>query len=240
MVARPLGKNIIIIPARMDSERLPGKPMMEVNGKPLIYHVYKRAKETKADHVIVATPDKEIGRFCQEFGLMWRPTSGYIKNGTQRCADVVQQMRETVQIDKVINWQCDEVSVNSKYVDLLLDSFDSLKRDVVTLYSPSFDPSQLHNPDIVKAVVSSNGTIRWFSRAPMRGSDLHIGIYAFRADTLQVLGQLEPTRLCEKESLEQLTWLESGIEIGGLGVSTFPEAINSQVDFERFKEGKEG
>lgn len=227
------GKSIIVIPCRMDSERLPGKPMIVVDGKPILHHVYDRARQTIADHAIIATPDREIGRYCEQHGLIWRPTREGHPTGTHRCGEIINQIKEDVVIDKVINWQCDEVEVEPEDVSNLLFALDR-HYPIATLIS-EFSKSIPDN-NVVKVAVSETGQALWFSRLPLSKSKLHCGVYAFWANSFQRISELPPTKLSRAESLEQIAWIEAGYHIDTVGISgSHPIAINTPKDLERWK-----
>ncbi len=233
-------KKIIMIPARMDSKRLPGKPMLVAGGKPLVHWTYERAKRTEADYVIVATPDREIGRYCREHGLIFWPTRKDHPTGTHRCAEVLEELqRGPSEIGVVVNWQVDEPLVEPGAVNRLMGVFRGAEIRIATIVSRD----ELHGPDdsnTVKAAMSNdhaywNRQVQWFSRAPMLGSVGHCGVYAFCPNMLLGLGGLEPTRLSKAESLEQLAWIEAGFKIGAIETERLPLSINTQADWEEFK-----
>jgi len=225
---------IIIIPCRLESRRLPEKVMMEVDGKPLVHWTYEQARRTVADSVIVATPDRQIAHYCRDYGFNWWPTSESHPTGTHRCAEVLSHYRGNASVDVVVNWQCDEPLVEPEDVNALIEMARTVS-DIATLVSPlAEEDSENHNSNVTK-VVCCGGKARWFSRAAMGGADAHCGIYAFKSSVLRKLGCMSPSRFSRIESLEQLTWLESGFEIDALSIQRLPLAINDRADFERFK-----
>ncbi len=241
-------KNIIIIPARMASERLPGKPMLMAGGKPLVHWTHDRAKKTKADHVIVTSPDREVARYCRENGLTFWPSSEDCQTGTHRCADVLRYLRRgQPKIDCVVNWQVDEPLADPEAVDRMIHLFGDRARarampEVATLVTnmPDDLEAELADPryvdgDVIKAAVGGAGDAYWFSRAPMLGACLHCGVYAFPPDVLEYIGHLQPTRLSQRESLEQLTWIEEALEIQTVRIGNLPPSINTLEDWEMFK-----
>jgi len=221
-----MGKKIIIIPVRMDSKRLPGKPLLEVGGKALVHWVYMAAKKTSADNVIVTAPDRDIGKYCQANELLFYPSSDQHENGTQRCAEVLDRMK--VEVNTVVNWQGDEPCVDPKHVDRMMRG-----NHISTLVSPATEES-LANPNDVKVTVS-RGFAFWFSRAPMAGSMIHTGVYCFPHTFLVGPAELSPTALSQAESLEQLGWVERGLKIEVFQMEHTPLAINCQEDFDSFR-----
>ena len=119
---------IIVIPARMGSRRLPGKPLLPIDGKPMVQHVYEKARETIADHVIITTPDREIAQFCEDNQLLWMPTHRGFPSGTHRVANIAARFREDVIVDLIVNIQCDEYTFEPDDVDKLF-SFTRKNRD---------------------------------------------------------------------------------------------------------------
>jgi 3-deoxy-manno-octulosonate cytidylyltransferase (CMP-KDO synthetase) len=228
-------KTLVVIPARMASKRLPGKPLLMAGGQALVHWTYAQAKNTKADHVVVATPDREIGRYCRDNDITWMTTSEDHPNGTSRCWEIVEKSK--VEFDRVVNWQVDEPCVNPSDVDMLLKP--RRLGEVGTLAFPACHFP--HDPNVVK-VVYSCGKCHWFSRAPMRGAGTHIGVYSFSPSDLSKLAMQKPSCYGRAENLEQLTWMETGYElwlweVGGDGP---PLSVNSQDDWDRFKELVEG
>ena len=221
---------LIIIPARMESKRFPGKPLAMAGGRPLIHWTYERAKQTNADNVIVATPDREIARYCDERGIIWRPTAVEHPNGASRCAEVLYHLRPGKEFDTVIDWQCDEPLVSVDNMNLLMKQDCSKK--ICTLVAPFGSDDVIYNRNIAKAVVLEGGRCQWFSRSYMNGSFHHIGIYSFSPLVLKVAGALQPTPLSHAEQLEQLTWIEKGFDILAVTIDQAPLSINTPEDFE--------
>jgi len=229
-------KSLIVIPARMVSTRLFGKPMLTVAGKPLVQWTYERAKQTDADYVMVATPDREVAQYCQNNGLVWMLTGPDHPNGTSRVAEVFGKLHpeDKRQICTIVNWQVDEPVVSPTAVNMLLPLH---VRAVSTLVCPICESPR--DPNRVK-VVYSQDRCHWFSRAPMAGAGSHIGIYAFCPFLLQMISLLRPSRLAKLESLEQLTWIENGVMIRPVEIDTEPLSINDDTSWQAFRELKEG
>lgn len=247
---------VIVIPARMDSERLPGKPMLMAGGKPLVHWTYDRARRTKADRVIVATPDDEIAVYCQENGLEWRPTLDDTPTGTLRCleatvfpnpdwtpewmADPKQRWKEKKllqQMDVLVNWQVDEPLVEPSDVDRLIEVTQFVEGSIQTLVWDGDVGGCGPKRDLVKVVTSGGGWIRWFSRATLfaAAEAYHCGVYAFPAKALGAVKEAGTTVMSRAESLEQLAWLEAGLTMRALRMDRLPLSVNTPADWEEFK-----
>ena len=207
--------NIIgIIPARYASTRFPGKPLADICGKPMIRHVYERAKMASSlCDVLVATDDERILECVQSFGGKAVMTDSSLPNGTARC----EQAARNYDVDAVINIQGDEPLLDPRMIDevaglLINDECATLCRE---LHEDFF------NPNIVKVIMSLDGHALYFSRSLIpykrNASSLpvyqHIGIYGYRIDFLKKYVSLPASPLSEAESLEQLKILEHGLSI---------------------------
>ncbi len=229
----------IVIPARMDSHRLPGKPMLMAGGKPLVHWTYDRARRTNADRVIVATPDEEIMVYCFQNGLRCDLTDPEHPTGTLRCIELVENIQWP---DVVVCWQVDEPLVDPAWVDKMIRLAIDEPDQIVTPVAPA-DDIQLANPNVTKVAVSGGGWIHWFSRAPMGGTLLHCGVYVFNRRLTPLIKLADTTEMSRAESLEQTAWLEAGLTMRALRMDRLPLSINTPDDWEEFKriiEGEEG
>ena len=154
-------KSVIFIPASMKSSRLPGKPLIDINGKPLVQWTYEAAKRTKADHAVVTSSDREVAKVVQAFGGTFWPTPGDYWCGTQRVSAAAKSLQSGVQT--VVNWQVDEPLVDPKRVDRLLDEVRDHRKCICTMASDPVSPS------FVNVVRSKNGVCHWFSRVRTPG-----------------------------------------------------------------------
>ncbi len=232
-------KSIIVIPARMESNRFPGKPMAMAGGKSLVHWVYERAKQTSADFVIVATPDPVIAGYCEEHGLTWWGSLEEAVTGTHRCAAVLSGLERSLDVGVVVNWQCDEPLVDPAEVDRAIE-WCSCGHRVITLVAPG-PLRRMDDPNIVKVAVAENGRCHWFSREEVvcdgrsGAAKAHCGVYAFPAVLLKQLGSCLPTALSRAKSLEQLAWLEHGYHIFASEMPELPLSINTPADFDAFQ-----
>jgi 3-deoxy-manno-octulosonate cytidylyltransferase (CMP-KDO synthetase) len=212
---------VAIIPARYASTRLPGKALADLDGRPMIEHVYRRASAARSvSRVIVATDDLRIAARVKGFGGQVKLTKPTHETGTDRLAEVV----ESLDCDIVVNVQGDEPLIDPRAIDELVAPLAADPTvQMTTLYRRIGDVAELNNPNVTKVVVDRGGFAMYFSRAPIpyardpRGGwpplYRHIGLYAYRRSVLLVLASLEPTPLERAESLEQLRALEHGLRI---------------------------
>ena len=229
-------KSIIIIPARMASERLPGKPLIEVGGRTLIEYTYDAAKQTKADYVLVTSPDREITKYCARHDMPSFPSSREgCPTGTHRVAEVFNRMKEVNKCDVIINWQCDEVLANPEDVNSLIDAV-SEHEEIATIAAPT--PMEEFGRDTNRVKVRVSDVTkrcldfsRWWTPSAME----HVGIYAYTRQALETIYEWAPTHLATLESLEQLAWLEGGISITAVVIDKAPLAINTHRDLAEFK-----
>jgi 3-deoxy-manno-octulosonate cytidylyltransferase (CMP-KDO synthetase) len=209
-----------IIPARFQSERFPGKPLADILGRPMFWHVYHRARQcAKLSQVVLATDDQRImsaARSLEVPALLTRPDH---PSGTDRVLEAAQQLK--VPPDAVVvNIQGDEPALVPAMLSQLLEPFADEHVQVTTLVR-RIDGTEAGNPNRVKVVIAADGRALYFSRAPIpyHGADqqsgywAHIGLYAFRMAVLQTFVTLRPSPLEKIEKLEQLRLLEHDIPI---------------------------
>lgn len=227
-------QRIIVIPARLQSKRLPRKPMLHAGGKPLIQWMYELGEQVQPDELVVASPDEEILAAVEHFG--GRGMLTYIKHpsGTHRTAQVAWELWNGSPQSQVMSLQADEPMLDPKDLIRMFDVAAEMKWGITTLVSPLQSRQQMLDRNLVKAAYSGTQCY-WFSRAQMAGSYGHIGVYLFRTPILMDLKSLNPSKLSEAESLEQLTWIETGHRIHAMEVDTLPLSINSTDDFHIFR-----
>ena len=213
-----------VIPARFDSSRFPGKPLIDLKGKTMIQRVYEGVlKSSKIDEVIVATDDQRIYDEVTRFGGKVEMTSALHQSGTDRCGEIAKRHPG---FDLIINIQGDEPLVNYLQLEALITAFENQETNIATLSNKSIDLEDLANTNRIKIVADVNDFALYFSRssipnsANFKGNSMlsypylrHIGLYAYRRETLLQLIELEPTILEQIESLEQLRWLFYGFKI---------------------------
>jgi len=238
----------IVIPARFASSRLPGKPLLEIDGKPLIRHVYQRALETGISSIVVATDHSDIFDVVKAFGGNVVMTKVEHVNGTDRLAEVLK-IQGFLDDDIVVNLQGDEPLIPAELITsviaLLADNPDA---GIATLSCLIKDAESVFNPNVVKITMTDSGKALYFSRAPIPWNRelfscedniklvvpyyRHIGMYAYRAGTLNKIAQLDESSLELCESLEQLRALQAGIEIQvGVIDEAPPHGVDTMEDY---------
>jgi 3-deoxy-manno-octulosonate cytidylyltransferase (CMP-KDO synthetase) len=213
-----------IIPARYASSRFPGKPLIDLKGKSMIQRVYEGAsKSNSLTKIVVATDDQRIFDEVIRFGGNVCLTKESHPSGTDRCAEVSAL---NPGFDVVINIQGDEPLVNPMQLEQLLGAFVNPQVFIATLGIPTNDEADLTNLNRIKIVLNEEGNAMYFSRSCIPNAHYfngdqnanypflrHIGLYAYRTETLAEICQLTPTALEKMESLEQLRWLFHGYQI---------------------------
>jgi 3-deoxy-manno-octulosonate cytidylyltransferase (CMP-KDO synthetase) len=211
-------KVIGVIPARYASVRFPGKPLAPLSGRPMVLHVLAAARAAKRlDRVVVATDDARIAEVVRAGGGEAVLTSPEAASGTDRLAEAAN--REPA--DVYVNLQGDEPLMAPENVDLVVETLLAAPgREIATLALSGIGEAAARDPNVVKVVVAADGRALYFSRAaipfPRSGAPAfrkHLGLYAYRAETLRRLASLPPSPLERMESLEQLRWLEAGWSI---------------------------
>ena len=213
---------VVIIPARFSSSRLPGKPLLDLGGKPMIRHVYERASQANVDTVLVATDDQRVFSAVSDFGGQAVMTATDHLSGTDRVAEAAL----TLKADIVINVQGDEPLFDPTLIDLVSRPLLEDPSVVMsTVAHPMYAIPLNNDPNVVKVVCDQQGNALYFSRSFLpfdrnlandhRPTPFlrHIGLYGYRADFLQTFTRLPPTELEQRELLEQLRALEHGYPI---------------------------
>lgn len=242
----------VIIPARFQSERLPGKPLIDIAGKPMIQHVYERSSCSNADRVIVATDDTRIFEVVESFGGEVVMTSKNHLSGTDRLQEVaVREGYTDEQI--VVNVQGDEPLIPAEVINQVAANLDADTAEIATLSEPIDSISDLFDTNIVKVIVDQSSFAIYFSRAVIpwcRDSfqqdqqklpstfvyQRHIGIYAYRVKALNEFVRWKPSPLEVTERLEQLRamWYGTRIHVAE-AVVQIPTGVDTQKDLERVR-----
>ncbi|MFO7306514.1 MAG: 3-deoxy-manno-octulosonate cytidylyltransferase [Gammaproteobacteria bacterium] len=240
----------VVIPARYASTRLPGKPLLDIAGRPMIEWVIAASLQSRAEEVLVATDDVRIAERVGERAVMTQPSH---QSGTDRIAEVARQRGwsdETI----VVNVQGDEPQLPSALIDQVASLLKSHPdADIATLCTPICSLQEFLEPNVVKVVTAQNGLALYFSRAPIpfdrdgapdgvasqsqfQGAHRHLGLYAYRVAALRKLSTLEPSELERIEKLEQLRALQAGMKIVVAVASEPPPAgVDTPEDLARVR-----
>jgi 3-deoxy-manno-octulosonate cytidylyltransferase (CMP-KDO synthetase) len=233
----------LCIPARLGSTRLARKVLLDLGGKPVVQHVWERAKKVKqADHVVIVTDADEVAQVAKNFGAEVIMTSPDCPSGTARIASVLHQLKG----DFFVNVQGDEPFIEPELLDNLITCWKKTQCSLVTAVSKITQDERLQASSVVKVVRAENGEAIYFSRSPIpyfRGKDIsdwlknfsywsHIGVYGYNRDTLARYPQLSATALEAVESLEQLRFLAHGFKFQTIETAYHPVAIDTAEDLE--------
>lgn len=238
----------IVIPARYASSRLPGKPLLDINGKPMIQHVYERAVATSASEVVIATDNAEIAAIAKKFGATVCMTRIDHVSGTDRLGEVVEQLA----------WQDDSVIVNVQGDEPLIppEIITQVAQNLImnpeaacaSLMTAFVEGADVADPNAVKVVVDARGFALYFSRAvipynrdPAQAAAVtyyrHIGIYAYRADLLRNYSSLSVCPLEAIEKLEQLRLLWNGFKLHMAQAQVVPaQGVDTEDDLKKVRE----
>ncbi|MGB0748631.1 MAG: 3-deoxy-manno-octulosonate cytidylyltransferase [Magnetospiraceae bacterium] len=235
-------KPVIVIPARMASTRLPGKPLADINGLPMIVQVMNRAKEADVGPVIIACAERKIADAITQAGGHAVLTDPDLPSGSDRVYAAVEGIDPKGKHDAVINVQGDLPTIDPAAIRKAFAPLGKKKVDIATLVAEITDPEEVTNPNVVKAVVSFKGGANvgralYFSRNPVpHGAGPlyhHIGLYGFRREALKRFVGLAQGVLEQRERLEQLRALENGMRIDAACVDTVPLGVDTPADLDR-------
>ena len=244
----------VIIPARFASTRLPGKPLLDIGGKPMIQRVYEQACSSEASEVVIATDDSRIREACEQFSAKVIMTRGDHASGTDRLQEAASIL--TLADDAlVVNVQGDEPLMPAELINQVAGNLHSRSQiEVATLCEPLDSLDDFQNPNIVKVVSDSDGSALYFSRAPIPWprdafinapgqwpeahiAQRHLGIYAYRVALLNRFVAWPQSRLERAECLEQLRVLENGAGIHvDTACTTLPAGIDTEEDLQRVRD----
>jgi 3-deoxy-manno-octulosonate cytidylyltransferase (CMP-KDO synthetase) len=251
----------IIIPARFSSTRLPGKVLLDIQGKPLIQHVYERALTYGAQSITIATDDERVLTVAKKFGAAACMTDSRHENGTERLSEVVTRLNMPEDA-VIINVQGDEPLLPAKAVHQAVKAmYENPSASMTTLCTPLLGTEEIFDPNIVKIVLDKNGYALYFSRAPIpwdrtnfsmnlgagesgfsslggiKNCFRHVGLYGYRARTLKKYSAWEKSPLEAIEFLEQLRLLWQGEKIHvSLIDEVLPPGVDTEADLVRLRE----
>jgi len=241
----------VVIPVRYASSRLPGKPLVDIAGKPMVQHVYEKASQSKAKSIIIATDDERVSTVAKKFGAKVCMTATSHQSGTDRIAEA----SELLNLDEeeiIVNIQGDEPLIDPEIINQAADDLDRNEfAEVCTLCEPIKEAKEIFDPNIVKIILDQDGYALYFSRAPIPWNRnkfnlekqnysepvmfdcyyRHVGIYAYKVNFLREYTTWQPCMLEIVERLEQLRMLFHGVNIfvglakgkTGIGVDTLED-----------------
>ena len=236
-----LGKVLILIPARMASTRLPGKPLADICGLPMIVQVAKRAREAHVGRIVVAVDDQRVFDAVADAGFEVVMTRQDHQSGSDRIHEALIAVDPKGEVEIVVNVQGDLPTIEPETIRAALKPLDNPQVDIATLTVEISDEEEKTNPNVVKVVGSavSDSRLRalYFTRAtaPYGKGPLfhHIGLYAYRRAALERFVSLPPSPLEKRESLEQLRALEAGMRIDVEVVHSIPLGVDTPADLEK-------
>lgn len=236
-----------VIPARLNSKRLPRKVLVTIDGRPMLWHVWQRVSQCGLiDRVIVATDSEEVLQAVRGWGGEARLTSSECQSGSERIASLAKEL----EAEFVINVQGDEPLLEAHLLEALILAWLPHRYDIITPVYRLRDTNELWNPSVVKVARTHQGRALYFSRHPIPFvRDLpaerwleagpfwgHVGVYGFRHDILEAYGALPVSYLEQTERLEQLRFMEAGYEIFTVETAYHPLAVDTLEDLERVRQ----
>ncbi|MET0576801.1 MAG: 3-deoxy-manno-octulosonate cytidylyltransferase [Mesorhizobium sp.] len=235
---------LILIPARMASTRLPGKPLADIAGRPMIVHVAARATESGLGRVVVATDTDAVAQAVRANGFEAAMTRADHESGSDRIFEALTALDPAGKVEIVVNVQGDLPTVDPATIQAALRPLDDAAVDIATLGVEIVRDDEKTNPNVVKIVGSALTESRlralYFTRATAPWGDgplyHHIGLYAYRRAALERFVSLKPSPLEKRERLEQLRALEAGMRIDAEIVTTVPLGVDTPEDLDRARE----
>ncbi|KAA3502463.1 3-deoxy-manno-octulosonate cytidylyltransferase [Rhizobium rhizogenes] len=241
MKNRDFEKAVVLIPARMASTRLPGKPLADIGGKPMIVQVALRAREAGAERIVVAVDDEQVFSAVQNAGFDVMMTRDDHQSGSDRIFEALQKADPYGNAEYVINVQGDLPTIEAETIRASLRPLENPAVDIATLTVEITDEDEKTNPNVVKVVGSPLSETRlralYFTRATAPSGDgplyHHIGLYTYRRAALETFVSLPPSPLEKRERLEQLRALEAGMRIDAEIVRSVPLGVDTPHDLEK-------
>jgi 3-deoxy-manno-octulosonate cytidylyltransferase (CMP-KDO synthetase) len=239
-----MSRNLIVIPARMQASRLPGKPLADINGEPMIVHVWRRAMAAEAGRVVVASDAEEILAAVRAAGGEAVMTRADHQSGSDRVFEAVSRIDPDADAEFIVNLQGDLPTLDPALVAACLAPLAEKGPDISTLAAAIEEASERTNPNVVKVVGTPLSANRlralYFTRATAPHGDgplyHHIGIYGYRRFALERFISMPPSYLEKREKLEQLRALEGGMRIDVAVVDTVPLGVDTPADLDRARQ----
>jgi 3-deoxy-manno-octulosonate cytidylyltransferase (CMP-KDO synthetase) len=232
---------IVVIPARMQATRLPGKPLADINGTPMIVHVWRRAMAAETGRVVVATDAEEIAEVIRAAGGEAVMTRAEHASGSDRVFEAISRVDPDCDIDLIVNVQGDLPTLEPRLIRECLAPLENKNVHIATVACEIKDEAERTASHVVKVVGTPAGPHRlralYFTRAaaPWGEGPLyhHIGLYAYRRTSLERFVSLRPSPLEQREKLEQLRALEDGMRVDVALVDTVPLGVDTPADLDR-------
>jgi len=230
---------VVVIPARMASTRLPGKPLADIHGRPMIAWMVEIGRAANAGPVLVAAAEEDVAEAALRAGANIALTDPALPSGSDRVHAALAAFDPEGRFDVAVNLQGDMPTMRAADVATAVMALRD-GADIATLVSPSADRADRDNPNVVKAVRAADGRCLYFTRAAAPYGDGSIerlvGIYVYRRDALARFVAAPPSPLEQREKLEQLRALEMGMTIVADAVEVFPKGVDSPTDLEAARE----
>lgn len=234
-------ENVIVIPARLDSSRLPNKVLLDLGGKSVLRRVYEICAQIPKVKVFIATDSKKVINHCESFAENLILTGSQHQSGTERICEASSK----IDCENIINVQADEPLINPKTIIDLLDIIKNPDVDMASVYERIQLSGNINNPNIVKVVKDLDDYAMYFSRAKIPYDrdklesdifiDKHVGIYAYKKNIIKNFPKLKPSKYEEIEKLEQLRFLENGIKIKLIKSKYSTKGIDTFEDYNEIK-----
>lgn len=240
--AKNLSNPLLLIPARMQAARLPGKPMADIAGSPMIVHVWKRATEARLGRVVVAAAEQVIVDAIKAAGGEAVLTDADLPTGSDRIYQALTKLDPEQKHDAIINVQGDVPTLESKYIRTAYETLQNSNADIATLITPITNEADIAASQIVKAIVelpegATTGRAHYFTRVPAPWGNgphyCHVGLYAYRRNALEAFVKAPRSTLEKREGLEQLRALAIGLRIDASIVDTLPLGVDTPEDLEK-------
>jgi 3-deoxy-manno-octulosonate cytidylyltransferase (CMP-KDO synthetase) len=238
-----MSDTIVLIPARLAATRLPGKPLLDINGEPMIVHVLRRAQAAKIGEVVVATDSEPVLAAVEKAGGRAVMTRADHPSGSDRIYEALSDLDPERHIQTIVNVQGDLPTIAPSDIKAALTPLDDRAVDIATLAAVITDGAELSNPNVVKAVGEKMSArrlhARSFTRANARGGGPHyhhIGLYAYRRAALEKFVKLPPSENEKREKLEQLRALDAGMRIDVAIVDSVPLGVDTPEDLQKARQ----
>ena len=226
---------VIVIPARMASTRLPGKPLADIHGRPMIAWMVDIARRANAGPILVAAAEEEVAEAALKAGANVTLTDPELPSGSDRVHAALEAFDPEGRFEIAVNLQGDMPTLRAEDVATAVAALRD-GADIATLVSPSNDPADRDNPNVVKAIRATDGRCLAFTRAGAPWGEgpiqRHVGIYVYRRDALARFVAAPPSPLEQREKLEQMRALELGMLIRADAIADFPKGVDSPADLD--------